>query len=219
MRQLETSVISLLTIGASLPIRDPHLSHLGVLEKKKKINSYHHKHTLYFTRLRESGHTIPLQWIPSHCCIRGNVITDKAAALGHLLTTSISVPFTRNYAARLVRRTGEDVSSLLLTHPDYHYKHLYTIDPNMKVKALMKFSRALEAVIHRLRLEVTYTHIYFHRIGRLDSTDCATCHYSDTIREVLRCYPSYDIAGASLKARLGVCHRNFTSVDVVWPWQ
>lgn len=95
----------------------------------------------------------------------GKVLTDKAATLGHTQDTSICAPFTRSDAASLAMRVGKDVSALLWTHPGYHHKSLFAIDPNMKFKALRILSSKLEAMIHQLRLGLAYTQKYLHRIG------------------------------------------------------
>lgn len=97
--------------------------------RKKSTNS----HIILKTRTAYqdaplSGH-VQLQWIPSHCGLYGNDIADKAASAGHEKTTLTLVPFTRADAASLVARIGKEVSALLWTNRQYHYKYLYNSYP------------------------------------------------------------------------------------------
>lgn len=124
---------------------------------------------------KSRGHDVVFQWVPGHSGLQGNEAADKAAAQGHLTGVTDVVPFTKSDTRALIRQLGKQEFQQLWQSPAYHYKPLYAIDPFLHNALPCNLPRNFETLLHRLRLNATYTNIQRHKFGLVTSPNCQHC--------------------------------------------
>ncbi|XP_042148312.1 uncharacterized protein LOC121837049 [Ixodes scapularis] len=165
------------------------------------------------------GHQFIIQWIPGHSGITGNVIADRAARNAHESDITVSIPFSKSDANNLIRDIGQEIASSLWRNPQYHYSYLYNIDPKLRFRAPRGLPRAAETVLHRLRLNVAYTNSYLYKIGRAESSDCASCGVTHNIEHVLCECKDYSRERELMKTDLRLQNEQDVSIrTLLGPW-
>lgn len=165
-----------------------------------------------------SGHTVFLQWIPSHCGIEGNEAVDLAARRALYSSRIIPIPFSRSDAAKLVSNIGKELTSSLWANPSYHYAPLHKLDPLLNFQVPRGLPRRVEGVLHRLRLNVAFTKSYLFQIRNVGTPHCLHCNVLED-REHLLCHcPLYAKDRCDLVQTIGLSTGVITIGDVLGPW-
>ncbi|KAG0440835.1 hypothetical protein HPB47_016157 [Ixodes persulcatus] len=102
-------------------------------------------------RLKQLGHTLAFQWLPSHCGISGNEIADQLASQAHKDLACPTSAVTRFADAKLLIRR-----KITSQHPD----------PGIA---------ATVAMLHRLRTGSAFTPVCLHRLRRHIDPNCKEC--------------------------------------------
>lgn len=137
------------------------------------------------------GHSISFQWIPSHCGLQGNEMADAMAARGHDLVQQVMAPFTRSDIRAAVALLGRSTAARHWKAVAHQSSSLKIIDPNLMFQVPRGLKRRREAVLHRMRLKVSYTNYYLHLIGKLESPNCPLCGTIEDIKHILLECPKY----------------------------
>ncbi|XP_042144673.1 uncharacterized protein LOC121834846, partial [Ixodes scapularis] len=165
------------------------------------------------------GHHFILQWVPAHSGITGNILADRAARDAHESIVIVSIPFSRPDSNSMIRNIGQEITSSLWENPQYHYRHLYNIDPKLQFRAPRGLPRQTETVLHRLRLKVAYTNSYLHKIGKAQAPECASCGGVHNIQHVVCECEEYSHERQLMKKRLNIKEKEQISIDIVFgPW-
>ncbi|XP_049516202.1 uncharacterized protein LOC125942130, partial [Dermacentor silvarum] len=143
------------------------------------------------TEASQSGHTIALQWIPSHCGIAGNEQVDAEAKIAHTDGKIIKLPFCRYDINALLHNSIKTSMERQWDNPEHRQERLYRLDAGLRFRLPLRMQRGQETLIHRLRLGVAYTRKYLHKIGRERDPDCSVCHTPETIEHILCVCPQY----------------------------
>lgn len=155
-----------------------------------------------------------IQWSPSYCGIAQNDANDLAAKDGPtgVHHPEIKISFSRGDSGWLTSLIATDVKTLLWANPAYHYKWLHNIDPHLEFEMPTGLAHRHTTVLHRLRLDVAYTRLNFHRCVFTDSPLCATCNTTEDVEHHLCYCPIYDKERASLGASLSILIRQTLTV-------
>ncbi|XP_049511203.1 uncharacterized protein LOC125939804, partial [Dermacentor silvarum] len=151
------------------------------------------------TEASQSGHTIALQWIPSHCGIAGNEQVDAEAKMAHTDGKIIKLPFCRYDINALLHNSIKTSMERQWDNPEHRQERLYRLDAGLRFRLPLRMRRGQETLIHRLRLGVAYTRKYLHKIGRERDPACSVCHTPETIEHILCVCPQYATERRTLK--------------------
>ncbi|XP_064469606.1 uncharacterized protein LOC135384330 [Ornithodoros turicata] len=107
-----------------------------------------------YTSAVGKGHTISLEWTPSHCGIPGNEVVDQAAkdALGK--TKLSAIPFTKSDDKTFLHKSTIRPSKKSWRQALRHTDFLSHRDPDLTAIIPHDIGRSLHTAIHRIRLGV-----------------------------------------------------------------
>ena len=125
--------------------------------------------------LSNKGYNIKLQWIPSHCDIRGNDTADKLANNGRTINR-ITYPIELHNLKALVKK-----QMFWRWQQNWNIKQQNTNYGNIKPKIGNWYwyrhkNRAIEVKLTRLRLETANLNKYLNQIKRSPTSLCKQCN-------------------------------------------
>lgn len=168
----------------------------------------------------QSGHTVALQWIPSHCGIAGNEQADAEAKMAHTNGEVISIQFSRYDINGLLSESMKTSMTRLWNDPNYRQERLYRLDSGRAFLIPFRLRRDQETLLHRLRLGVAYTRRYLFKIGQERNPNCSVCHTSETIHHILCVCPQYATERQSLKCVVDrLDSRPFSEEKLLGAWE
>uniref|UniRef100_L7M0K7 Putative tick transposon n=1 Tax=Rhipicephalus pulchellus TaxID=72859 RepID=L7M0K7_RHIPC len=175
---------------------------------------------IMLTEASQSGHTITLQWIPSHCGIAGNEQADAEAKMAHTTGEVVSIHFSRYDINALLSKAIKTSMTRLWNDPDYRQERLYRLDSGRAFRLPCRLRRDQETLLHRLRLGVAYTRRYLCKIGQEQNPNCSVCHTSETIHHILCVCPQYATERQSLKRLIDRLDcRPFSEEKLLGAWE
>lgn len=166
-----------------------------------------------------TGHTVLFQWIPSHCGVAGNESADIAAKNGRKSDSIIRIPYSKADARRLANRIGSAIRSSLWSCPNYHYKRLHEIDPQLQFRVPRGLGRREQSTLHRIRLRVAFTKKYLHMIGRASSPLCQPCSSLEDEHHLLCECRLYEKERATMAQALHLSGQPLSLQRLLGPWQ
>ncbi|KAG0426561.1 hypothetical protein HPB47_026341, partial [Ixodes persulcatus] len=113
-------------------------------------------------RLKQLGHALAFQWLPSHCSISGSEIADQLASQAHKDLTCPTSAVTRFVDEKLLIRR-----KITSQHPDPG-----TASGERPTRIPCGLDRATVAVLHRLRTGSAFTPVWLHRLRRHIDPNC-----------------------------------------------
>ena len=166
------------------------------------------------------GHTLCLQWVPSHCGVPGNELADAVAADAHNSINEVQAPYTRTDIKATVNILGKNISKRLWDDAIGHTTQLRTIDPHLTFHVPKGLTRRRQAVLHRIRLKVAYTNHYLHRIGIIDSPNCSNCNTTEDIGHIMLECPDHDTERTHLRTEIKLpLGEDLTLGKILGPWK
>ncbi|XP_064475647.1 uncharacterized protein LOC135389541 [Ornithodoros turicata] len=165
------------------------------------------------------GHTISLQWIPSHCGIPGNEVADQTAkdALGKtkLSAMHFTKSDTKTFLHKSTIRWSKESWKQALRHTDF----LSHIDPDLTAIIPHDIGRSLHTAIHRIRLGALYTATTQFQIGIVASRLCDICKVpQDTLHVLIQCPEQADARERLSHALQTLDKRPFAYYKVMGRW-
>ena len=173
--------------------------------KDRKPTSYNE--IIYETQkvimqIQGKGLTFDIQWIPSHCNIRGNEVADQAAKMGLQNLTSEMNPLPATTYNNLTKRatmrnwTSENKARISTNH-------LGTIRDDLRQHPWARSRRRrIDTALLRLRIGHCGFKAHLHRINLEESGDCEWCQQPDTINHFFFDCPRHFSARTDLKEKL-----------------
>ncbi|XP_064455378.1 uncharacterized protein LOC135366559 [Ornithodoros turicata] len=126
-----------------------------------------------YNELLASGHSVRLQWVPSHVALpRADIAAKRAhttAALRLSILLSMSACLLQIH--RLRSRCVQDFIERAISPNTF----LHSIDPKMQCVPTPNVTRRKASVIHRVRLSVARTPTRLFQLNTLDTPTCAAC--------------------------------------------
>ncbi|KAM7282022.1 hypothetical protein ISCGN_002180 [Ixodes scapularis] len=151
--------------GLSWVVLSDSRSALGLLSELERATPLARSVAQDAAELREKGHEIIFQWIPSHCGIRGNEVADSLAAQAHKDPgCPLSTVPRFSDAKLLVRRT------ITRQNPDPR-----VADGTFSARLPRGLDRHTAAVLHRLRTGSAFTPAWIGRFRPDLNPNCQTC--------------------------------------------
>ncbi|XP_064469979.1 uncharacterized protein LOC135384718 [Ornithodoros turicata] len=174
-----------------------------------------------YSRLTTSGHSVWLQWVPSHIGLPGNIRADAAARGAHgaaATTMTTTIPLTPSACLIQIRRQTSRSTLAFSSNAVAANTFLHSIDPRMELTLSQRLSRQEESILHRLRLDVALTPLLLSKMDRRTSPMCPSCAAVADIRHLLlhcKRYAGPRAALASNLASLG--HRELSLATLLGP--
>lgn len=173
------------------------------------INDLHSMTLSAYNTVLASGHSVWLQWIPSHIGLTGNTRADAAARRAHSSDCPVaSLPLTPSACRLQIRRWSALQTRQFIEDAVRCNEFLRAIDPAMQLYPTQRLTRAEETLLHRLRLNVAYTPSYLHKIGRRGSATCTSCDAIADVAHLLLTCPTFSTPRAALARRLQALGRH-----------
>lgn len=174
---------------------------------------------LHWDAIRD-GHSVCLQWIPSHCGVPGNELADAVAADARNSINEVQAPYTRSDIKTTVNILGKTINKRLWDDATDQGTRLRTIDPHLMFHVPRGLTRRRQAVLHRIRLNVAYTNKYLFIIGRLNSPDCANCNTSEDLVHIMLDCPDYETERTQLRKYIKLSPQEDLTLDkILGPWR
>ena len=156
--------------------------------------------------LLTSSVSFHIQWVPSHCGIKGNEIADKAAKLALKQNQVTNIPISESIIKRELNKSAynswanQRIASIQSTH-------LGRIRDNPSPQPWARSSsRTLDTALTRLRIGHSGLNQHLHRIGILLSPSCSWCGEEETIRHAILHCVRHHSARSELQERLRTLH-------------
>ncbi|KAM7299308.1 uncharacterized protein ISCGN_019875 [Ixodes scapularis] len=155
-------------------------------------------------QLEEHGHSISLQWVPSHVGLRGNEIVDRIALRAHDLSPTLRAPPNPKRYQQAIQAFFSDIS------PWSSSKRPPCLTQGLK--------RSDATLLFRLRTGSAYTGKLLHRFGRRDTPLCQRCAVTEDEVHIVWGCPLHEEARRTFLSALSSQHiRPMTASDVVFP--
>ncbi|XP_064482821.1 uncharacterized protein LOC135395655 [Ornithodoros turicata] len=141
-----------------------------------------------YSSLTTSGHSVWLQWVPSHIGLPGNTRADAAARGAHgaaATTMTTTIPLTPSACLIQIRRQTSRNTLAFSANAVAANTFLHSIDPRMELTLSQRLSRQEESILHRLRLDVALTPLLLSKMDRRTSPMCPCCAAVADIRHLL----------------------------------
>ncbi|XP_064469471.1 uncharacterized protein LOC135384178 [Ornithodoros turicata] len=122
-----------------------------------------------YSRLTASGHSVWLQWVPSHISLPENTRADAAAGGAHgaaASTMTTTIPLTPSACLIQIRRQTSRSTLAFTSNAVAANTFLHSIDPRMELTLSQRLSRQEESILHRLCLDVALTPLCLHGLPR-----------------------------------------------------
>ena len=156
-----------------------------------------------------------IQWIPSHCGIKGNDIADLAAKHGLCQPQIENIPTPESQIKKFIRKeTHNRWSRTALTA--IRTSHLGQIrdDPGPQPWTRSR-SRRLDTAITRLRIGHTALNAHLHRIGVVEDPACEYCGQDETIHHLFFVCPRYHSERTILQGHLREMNVPYTTKNLL----
>lgn len=171
------------------------------------------------TEAYDLSHSIVLQWLPAHCGIAGNDLADAAAKELKDSTRTISIPFSRRDAARLVATESWRLQRSLWCDPNHQYRPLHRIDPTCVFRIPHNLNRWHRNCLHRIRLNVSYTNYFLHKIGIASRPLCSTCDVCENFEHLVTSCQRFTAHRRTLRNNLSLPKETTLRLEhVLGPW-
>ncbi|XP_064470349.1 uncharacterized protein LOC135385103 [Ornithodoros turicata] len=174
-----------------------------------------------YSRLTASGHSVWLQWVPSHIGLPGNTRADADARDAHgaaATTMTTTIPLTPSACLIQIRCQTSRSTLAFSSNAVAANTFPHSIDPRIELTLSQRLSRQEESILHRLRLDVALTPLLLSRMDRRTSPMCPCCAaVADTRHLLLHCkrYAGPRAALASNLTSLG--HRELSLATLLGP--
>ncbi|XP_064470017.1 uncharacterized protein LOC135384760 [Ornithodoros turicata] len=163
------------------------------------INDLHAMTISSYNSVLASGHTVWLQWVPSHIGLPGNTCADVAARRAHSCGSPIAnLPLTASACLLQIRRWSASETRHFIADAIPCNTFLQAIDPAMQLYLTQHLTRAEETLLHRLRLNVAYTPSLLHKMGRRGNANCDACGAIADVAQLLLTCPTFSAPRAAL---------------------
>ena len=168
------------------------------------------------TKLKNTGWEITLQWIPSHCGIKGNELVDHHANNGRLLQEI-------TYPIELI-----NLQNLVKKHKKTKWQQEWDLNKQNTNYGLIKptlgdwpwyrtNNRTIDVIITKLRLEKVHLNKYLNKIKLSDTELCNQCNLDEVedIEHYLLHCPKYRIQRDTLITNLRKIGINTISINTL----
>lgn len=108
-------------------------------------------------------------------------MADSMATHAHISLQQVLAPFSKSDIRTRSSSLGKSKAEHFWKKVINDSSSLKHINPYLMFRAPRGLKRQCEAILHRIRLKVSYTNYYLYLIGKLETPNCSEC---ETIEDI-----------------------------------